>query len=121
VILDLLGGVRSLAELDVAGECRRRGLPEPSRQVIRRGRGRTYVLDIYWVAYSVVVEVDGIHHSWAQNVVGDAARHNDLALDGDIVLRLPLLGLRVEPDTFFEQIARALRQGGWSGVLPRSA
>lgn len=115
VILDLLGGVRSLGELDVAGECRRRGLPEPDRQVIRRGRNGKYYLDLYWDRYRVVVEIDGIHHSWAEHVVGDALRHNDIALDHDVVLRLPLLGLRIEPDAFFEQIERALLDGGWSG------
>ena len=37
VVNDLIGGVRSLGELDVASELRRRGLPEPERQVVRRG------------------------------------------------------------------------------------
>lgn len=117
VILDLLGGARSLGELDLVGELRRRGLPEPSRQVIRRGKNGKYYLDVFWDAWGVVVEVDGIQHSWAENVIGDAVRHNDIALSRDIVLRLPLLGLRLEPDTFFEQIAQALREGGWRGEL----
>ena len=55
------------------------------------------------------MEIDGIHHTWAQNVVGDALRQNRLALDGDTVLRLPLLGLRLEPDAFFAQIEESLR------------
>lgn len=109
VILDLLGGVRSLGELEVARECRRRGIPEPTRQVVRRGDAGRYYLDIYWEEWGVVVEVDGIHHSWANQVVGDALRQNNLALSGDVVLRLPLLGLRVAPDQFFAQIEAALR------------
>jgi very-short-patch-repair endonuclease len=60
----------------------------------------------------LVVEVDGIHHTWAQNVVGDALRQNSLVLDGDRVLRLPLLGLRLCPDEFFAQIQEGLRAGG---------
>jgi very-short-patch-repair endonuclease len=112
VILDLLGGVQSLAELDVAGECRRRGLPEPTRQVCRRSPHGTYFLDLLWERWGLVVEVDGIHHSWAQNLVDDAIRHNDIALSRDVVLRLPLLGLRVAPDAFFGQIAQALRDAG---------
>ena len=91
VVLDLLGGVRSLGELDFARECRRRGLPEPSRQVLRRGRGGRYFLDVVWEDWGVVVEVDGIQHAWAQNVVADALRHNDVALRHATVLRLPLL------------------------------
>ena len=56
--------------------------------------------------------VDGFHHAWAENVVGDALRQNALVLDGDTVLRLPLLGLRLQPDDFFAQIEAALRAGG---------
>ncbi len=121
IILDLLGGVRSIAELDVAGECRRRGLPEPDRQVVRRGRNGKYYLDLYWDLWRVVVEIDGIHHSWASNVVADALRHNDIALDRDVVLRLPVLGLRLEPDAFFAQIESALVGGGWRRSTRRSA
>lgn len=113
VILDLLGGVQSLGELDLARECRRRGLPEPSRQVLRRGPHGSYYLDVIFEEWNVVVEIDGIHHSWAENVVDDAARHNEIALRRSVVLRIPLLGLRVDPDTFFGQIDRALRGAGW--------
>ena len=112
VVLDLLGGVRSLGELDFAKECRRRGIPEPSRQVVRRGRNGRYYLDVYWDEWGVVVEIDGIHHSWAEQLVSDALRHNDVTLGHDIVLRLPLLGLRVAGDDFFDQIEDALRSRG---------
>lgn len=108
VILDLLGGVASLGELDVARECRARGIPEPTRQAVRRGTRGHYYLDLYWEEWGVVVEVDGIHHTWAQQVVGDALRQNEITLAGDVVLRLPLLGLRAAPDDFFAQIEAAL-------------
>jgi very-short-patch-repair endonuclease len=112
VILDLLGGVRSLGELQFASECRRRGLPEPTRQVIRKGHNGRYYLDIIWDRWRVVVEIDGIQHSWAANVVGDALRQNDLTLTDAVVLRLPLLGFRVARDEFFAQIERALVANG---------
>jgi len=48
VILDLAGGAQSLGEQDFARECRRRGLPEPTRQVMRRGRDGRYYLDVEW-------------------------------------------------------------------------
>ncbi len=118
VVLDLLGGVRSLGELEVARECRRRGLPEPTRQVVRRGRNGTYYLDLVWEEWGVVVEVDGIHHSWATQVVGDALRQNDVSLQREVVLRLPLLGLRVAPDEFFAQIEQALADRGCPGLRP---
>lgn len=112
VILDLVGGARSLGELDVAGECRRRGLPVPSRQVLRRGRNGKYFLDVYWDEWHLVVEIDGIQHGWAQNVIGEAIRQNDLSIQGDVVLRLPLLGLRTCPDEFFAQVEEALTRAG---------
>lgn len=115
LVLDLLSGVRSLGELDVARECRRRGLPAPSRQVVRRGPRGTIYLDVSWEEWRVVLEVDGIHHSWAQNLVDDALRHNNVALSGDVVLRLPLLGLRIAADDFFAQVEQALIAAGWPG------
>jgi very-short-patch-repair endonuclease len=112
VVLDLLGGVRSLGELQFARECRRRGLPEPSRQVIRKGRNGRYYLDVIWEQWGVVVEIDGIHHTWAVNMVGDALRQNDVTLTDALVLRLPLLGMRVAADEFFAQIEKALASRG---------
>ncbi len=108
---DLIDGGRALGELDIKRELRRRGLPAPQRQALRKDRQGRYFLDLYWPDLGVVVEIDGIHHAWAENVVGDALRQNALTLEGDIVLRLPLLGLRLQPDDFFAQIAQALEAG----------
>lgn len=112
VLLDIAGGVRSLGELDVLRGCRVRGIPEPDLQVVRRTRSGTYYLDLRWGRWCVVVEVDGIQHSWVEHIVADALRQNSIALSGDTVLRLPVLGLRVCPDEFFAQIATALRNAG---------
>ena len=109
VVNDLLDGAQALGELDVARELRRRGLPPPQRQVLRRDGRNRYYLDLYWPDHRLVVEIDGIHHAWVENVVHDALRQNALALDGDTVLRLPLLGVRLQPDDFYAQIERALR------------
>jgi very-short-patch-repair endonuclease len=121
VVLDLLGGVRSLSELEVARECRRRGLPEPTRQVVRRGKNGTYYLDLVWEEWGVVVEVDGIHHSWAQNVISDALRQNDVTLQNARVLRMPVLAFRVAADDFFGQIEDALVAAGCPIGLSRPA
>ncbi|HEY6935243.1 MAG TPA: hypothetical protein VI452_17735 [Marmoricola sp.] len=112
LVIDLAGGVRSLGELDFVRGCRDRGLPEPDAQVLRRVAPDRYYLDFRWGRWGVVVEVDGIHHAWAAVLVGDALRHNSIALQGDVVLRLPVLGLRVCPDDFFAQVAEALRTAG---------
>ncbi|MCD6639669.1 MAG: DUF559 domain-containing protein, partial [Nocardioides sp.] len=109
------------AELDFARLCRERGLPEPDRQVVRKGRSGRYYLDVCWESWRVVVEIDGIHHTWAQAVVDDALRHNEVTLQDAVVLRLPVLGLRVATDEFFEQIERALREAGWPSPDMRHA
>jgi very-short-patch-repair endonuclease len=114
VVLDLLGGAESLGELDVAATCRRRGLPVPDRQVVREGRDGRYYLDIFWERYRLVVEVDGIHHSRATSIIGDALRQNDLNLQGLTVLRLPLLGLRAAEDAFLDQVEAGLVAAGWT-------
>ena len=118
VVTDLVGGVRSLAELDFAAACRTRGLPEPTRQVVRRGPDGRYYLDVLWEEFGVVVEIDGIQHVLAQEVVADALRHNDVTLLHLRVLRLPVLGFRVAADEFFAQIERALVDGGWTRLGP---
>ena len=121
VLLDLAGGVRSLGELDVLRGCRERGIPEPDLQVLRRTTSGTYYLDLRWKRWCMVVEVDGIQHTWVENVVGDALRQNTVALSGDTVLRLPVLGLRLCPDEFFAQIAEALRAAGCPLDYPGAA
>jgi very-short-patch-repair endonuclease len=114
VVNELADGARALGEFDVIRELRRRGLPEPRRQVLRRDGRNRYYLDLYWPDFRLVLEIDGIHHAWAENVVGDALRQNAVVLTGDTFLRLPLLGLRLEPAAFFSQVERALLAGGWS-------
>jgi very-short-patch-repair endonuclease len=121
VLLDLAGGVRSLNELDFVRGCRERGLPEPEINALRRTADGKYYLDFRWEKWAVVVEVDGIQHAWVEHVVGDALRHNAVALSGDLVLRLPVLGLRVCPDDFFAQVEQALRHAGWGEAASRSA
>jgi very-short-patch-repair endonuclease len=112
VLIDLVGGLGSLAELDVLRGCRERRLPEPDVQMLRRTRNGTVYLDFRWSRWGVVLEVDGIHHEWATQIIGDALRHNEVAMSGDVVLRLPVLGLRACPDDFFAQIEDALRRRG---------
>ena len=74
--------------------CRERGIPEPAGQSVRRTSAGSYHLDFRWSRWRVALEVDGIQHAWAEQLVGDALRHNSIALTGDVVLRLPVLGLR---------------------------
>lgn len=111
-LVDLAGGIGSLNELDFVRGCRDRGLPEPDTQVLRQGKEQRYYLDFRWNRWKVVVEVDGIQHGWVQNTIHDVLRHNSVAITGDVVLRLPVMGLRACPDEFFEQVREALITAG---------
>lgn len=108
LVQDISDGARSLGELDFAAMCRRRGLPEPDRQVVRRtAQGRIY-LDVRWDVARLVVEIDGSHHGQGLAVISDQLRQNEVSLTRDIVLRISLLGLRLAPDQFLDQVARGL-------------
>ena len=110
---ELVDGVRSLNELDFARLCRARGLPEPSRQVVvRTMNGRAY-LDVRWDRWRVVAEIDGIGHLRLDRWLDDSVRHNELALTGDVVLRIPSLGLRLDSTPHLDAVERALRRAGW--------
>lgn len=116
VVRDLCAGAQSLGELDFAMWCRRYRLPEPTRQSVRTRPGGRVYLDVEWDEQGVVAEIDGAHHLLGIEPVKDALRANDVVLEGGRLLRLPVLGLRLEPDAFMGQIARAL---GATPVLPR--
>jgi len=106
VIGDVCDGVHSLGELDFARWCRRYGLPGPRRQTLRvTPRGRAY-LDVEFDG--LVVEIDGSQHLLGLSPVDDALRANEVVLGSDRVLRLPVLGLRLQPDAFMGQVARGL-------------
>lgn len=108
LVRDIADGAHSLGELDFTAECRARRIPAPSRQALRTlPNGRAY-LDAYFEEHSVVVEIDGAGHLWGLKSTDDYLRANELALGKDRVLRINVIGLRVEADAFFEQLARGL-------------
>ena len=104
---DVADGAHSLGELDFAALCRSRGLPEPTRQSVRRGlRGAVY-LDVSWDDIGLVVEIDGSQHTWGLALTDDHLRQNELVLGDERVLRITLVGLRLEPQLFMDQVVRA--------------
>ncbi len=76
---------------------------------MRRGpRGRVY-LDVYFEEYGLVVEIDGAGHLWGLAQVDDNLRENQVVIDGDRVLRINVVGLRLNEETVMDQVAAALR------------
>lgn len=115
VLVDLSTGAQSIGELEFARLSRKFGLPEPDRQVRRRGPDGMFHLDVHWSPYDVVVEIEGIHHLEAAQALADASRQNELTIGNKRVLRIPVIGLRVSPGHYLTQVARLLRAGGWPG------
>ncbi|MBM6402525.1 hypothetical protein [Phycicoccus sonneratiae] len=107
VVSDVADGAHSLGELDVAAACLRRGLPPPARQTVRRlPDGRAY-LDLEWPEARLVVEVDGTGHLLALATSDDTLRQNSVALGASLVLRVGLLGWRLTPEAYLDQICAA--------------
>ncbi|WP_157974105.1 hypothetical protein [Desertihabitans aurantiacus] len=113
-------GVESLGELDFARLCRQRGLPEPTRQVVVHGTGGRMYLDVRWEEHGLVVEVDGVQHREGLQVSADNLSRNEVSLGDDRVLRIDLVGLRLQPDRFLDQVRRGLRRGAPAGFEVRA-
>ncbi|MBO3100802.1 hypothetical protein [Cellulomonas fengjieae] len=119
VVEEVRDGVHSLNELDFAELCRRRGLPEPDRQVVVLHPGGRAFLDVRWRRWRVTVEIDGVGHLRPDRWVEDSLRHNEIALSGDVVLRVPSLGLRIDPAPYLDAVDRALQRAGWRPDAPQ--
>lgn len=113
VALDVADGSRAMSELDFARLCRERNLPEPTRQTVRQNALGRWYRDAEWEQYGVVVEVEGVHHDAPENAVEDSLRQNEFTIGSESVLRVPVLGMRVMPDAFMNQVARMLMNAGW--------
>jgi hypothetical protein len=118
LVTDLADGVQSLGELDVAGDLRRRGLPEPDRQVLRRRASGVQYLDCRFTGYGLVLEIDGAGHDAPAQRAADVLRDLDLAADGDSVVRIPLVAYRLERERVLDGVEHVLRTRGWA---PRGA
>lgn len=109
---DIAGGSQALSEIDFVRLCRRHGLPEPIRQLVRtEPSGRRRYLDATWRRSDgrlVVVEIDGALHLVARRWWDDQLRQNELMLTDALVLRFPSVVLRTEEYLVMSQVRRAL-------------
>jgi hypothetical protein len=116
VVCDLAGGVQSLGELDVAQDLRRRGLPEPDRQAIRRRASGTEYLDCVFSAYGITLEIDGAGHGDPLQALSDLLRDIGSLTTGLLVVRIPLLIYRLDPDRVLDALEGLLRSRGWGAA-----
>jgi hypothetical protein len=91
LLVDLAAGSQSLGELDVSAGLRRRALPEPRRQSLRRRDSGEENLDCEFEEYDLVLEIDGAGHEEAAQKLEDLLRDLRLAAEGRTVIRIPLI------------------------------
>jgi hypothetical protein len=77
-------------------------------------------LDASFDGFDLVVEIEGAHHDAPLNAVDDALRQNHLSTEAT-VLRIPVLGWRLNPDLFMAQVEKTLRSRGWRPTRSPSA
>ncbi len=108
----VIPGAMSMLEHTFISLCAKYHLPKPRLQVPRvdsEGRQR-YVDAVFDVGgRRVLVEIDGIGHLDAQVFVEDHFRANEITRANEVLLRIPGLALRMEPDRFMKQLRRALK------------
>lgn len=116
VVAELAGGVRALSELDVARDMRRRGLPEPQRQVIRRRPSGTEYLDCELLDYSVTLEIDGEGHEEPWQRLSDLVRDITLMAEGKIAVRIPVAVYVLDRERVLDALEELLVARGWGSA-----
>ncbi|MCU1602499.1 MAG: hypothetical protein JWO22_3208 [Frankiales bacterium] len=113
VVADLAAGAQSLGEIDVGAGMRRRGLPEPSRQSVRKRPDGTEYLDIEWPEFRLVLEIDGAGHDAADQALKDFER--DLRIIGEerYVMRLKLAAWALDQERVLDALEQVLIDRGW--------
>lgn len=111
---DAAGGAESIAEIDFARLCRRAGLPEPSRQVVRLdSAGRRRYRDVYFDDWRVHVEIDGAQHMEVTSWYADMRQQNEIVISGERLLRFPGWKVRHREPEVAGQTRAALLAAGW--------
>jgi hypothetical protein len=113
-------GVHSLLEHRyLNGVERRHGLPPGTRQLVtRRGRSRQYA-DVAYEEYGTIVELDGRAAHPEENRWTDIRRDRAQAADGRVTLRYSWAEVSTRSCAVAAEVARVLRQRGWTGDLRR--
>jgi very-short-patch-repair endonuclease len=114
-LADIGGGIHSVPEKDFDRILRRRGLPRPTRQVVRRRPNGRYYLDVLWEEFGLAVEIDGTHHRTAAQWDDDLDRTAVVVAGGLRQIRFSSFAVRRRADRVGELMVLALQSGGWAG------
>lgn len=113
VAADVRSGVRALTELDFTAALRRRGLPEPDRQQLRRRPSGNEYLDCRFDRFALTVELDGEQHDDPEHRVADVVRDLTLIAEGDDVIRVPRVALLLDEDRVMAALEQVFVARGW--------
>ena len=114
-IADIEGGIHSVPEHDFDRIVRRRGLPTPTRQVVRRRPNGRYYLDVLWEEFGLAVEIDGSHHRTAAQWDDDLDRTAVVVAGGLRQIRFSSFAVRRRAERVGDLMVLALQSGGWAG------
>jgi very-short-patch-repair endonuclease len=114
-LADIEGGIHSVPEQDFDRIVRRLGLPQPTRQVIRRRPNGRYYLDVLWEEFGLAVEIDGSHHRSATQWDDDLDRTAVVVAGGLRQIRFSSFAVRRRADRVGDLLMMALQSGGWTG------
>jgi hypothetical protein len=113
VVAAAAGGVHSLGELDVGADLRRRGMPQPDRQTVRRRASGTEYLDCDFPAYDVVLEIDGAGHADPGQKLSDLLRDLTEVAGGKAAIRLPLEIYYLDREAVLDRLEAVFASRGW--------
>lgn len=113
LLVSLAEGAESLNELDVAVALRRRGLPEPVRQSVRRRPSGSWYLDAEFPEYDLALEVDGKGHDDPTQRLKDLVRDLGLLAAGDSTIRIPVVAWRLDEEAVLDGLEAVFRARGW--------
>ena len=114
-LADIDGGIHSVPEHDFDRIVKRRGLPTPTRQVVRRRPNGRYYLDVLWEEFGLAVEIDGSHHRTAAQWDDDLDRTAVVVAGGLRQIRFSSFAVRRRADRVGDLMVLALQSGGWAG------
>lgn len=94
---------------------RAHGLPEATRQVLRRTSGGKQYRDLEYAPWALVVELDGRSHDAWEAEGRDADRDLDDAASGTLTVRLRWRQVFGTPCATAKRLEAVLRSRGWQG------
>jgi hypothetical protein len=112
-LADIAGGSESHAELLAIRLIRRARLPEPRRQALVVVEGVPRLVDLYWDDFDAGAEIVGGFHREVGLWWKDLQRVAEIQTTGTMIVQLPAVALRREPDAAMDLLRRFLVSRGW--------